>query len=45
MRYKVRTTETLEFYIEGNNEQDVIEWMKCNTIREIRSKCPDLKIK
>ena len=44
MRYKVKTIETLEFVIEGNNEEDVKEWMKCNTIAEIRSKCPDLKI-
>lgn len=36
MRYKVKTTETLEFVIEGDNADDVLDWLSGNTIREIR---------
>ena len=36
MRYKVRTTETLEFVIEGDNADEVLDWLSGNTIREIR---------
>lgn len=42
MRYRVKTVETLEFVIESNNADEVIEWLKCNTIREIRSANPNL---
>lgn len=36
MRYKVKMTETIEYVIEGNNEQEVMDWMQDNTIREVR---------
>lgn len=42
MRYRVKTVESLEFVIEGNNADEVIEWLKCNTIREIRTANPKL---
>ena len=42
MRYRVKTTESLEFIIEGKDVDEVNEWLKCNTIREIRMANPKL---
>lgn len=37
MRYKVKLTESLEFIIEGANEVKVRDWLRGNTIREVRA--------
>ena len=36
MRYKVRMSESIEFVIEGKNEDEVLEWLRTNTIKEVR---------
>ena len=36
MRYKVKMSESLEFVIEGKSEEEVLEWLRGNTIKEVR---------
>ena len=36
MRYKVKMSESIEFVIEGGSKEDVLEWLRGNTIREVR---------
>lgn len=36
MRYKVKMSESIEFVIEGKNEEEVLEWLRSNTIKEVR---------
>ena len=37
MRYRVKQIESVEFVIEGKNENEIKEWLSCNTIKEIRT--------
>lgn len=36
MRYKVKMSESIEFVIEGGSKEDVLEWLRGNTIKEVR---------
>lgn len=36
MRYKVKMSESIEFVIEGGSKEDVLDWLRGNTIREVR---------
>ena len=36
MRYKVKMSESIEFVIEGTSEEEVLEWLRCNNIKEVR---------
>ena len=36
MRYKVKMSESIEFVIEGKSEDEVLEWLRSNTIKEVR---------
>ena len=36
MRYKVKMSESIEFVIEGKSEEEVLEWLRCNSIKEVR---------
>ena len=36
MRYKVKMSESIEFVIEGKNEEEVLEWLRSNSIKEVR---------
>ena len=44
MRYKVKMSETVEFVIEGKSEEEVLEWLRCNTIKEVRIVAPELPL-
>ena len=37
MRYKVRQIEYSEFVIEGKDEEEIKEWLRSNTIKEIQT--------
>ncbi|SDH83541.1 hypothetical protein SAMN05421493_104155 [Pseudobutyrivibrio sp. 49] len=43
MRYKVTQTETVEYVLEAKNEEEVWEFMKCCTTRELRALKHDIK--
>lgn len=36
MRYKVKMSESIEFVIEGGSKEDVLDWLRGNTIKEVR---------
>lgn len=36
MRYKVKMSESIEFVIDGGSKEDVLEWLRGNTIKEVR---------
>lgn len=36
MRYRVKMSESIEFVIEGGSKEDVLDWLRGNTIREVR---------
>ena len=37
MRYKVKQIEYSEFVIEGKDEEEIREWLRSNTIKEIQT--------
>ena len=43
MRYKVTQAETIEYVIEAENEEQVYEFLRCHTTREIRALKRDVK--
>jgi len=36
MRYRVKMSESIEFVIEGGSKEDVLDWLRGNTIKEVR---------
>lgn len=36
MRYRVKMHESIEFVIEGGSKEDVLDWLRGNTIKEVR---------
>lgn len=44
MRYKIRITESVELVVEGKNEAEIVEFMECTTIREIRKVNPNIAV-
>ena len=44
MRYKIRITESVELVVEGKNEAEIVEFMECTTIREIRKVNPNITV-
>lgn len=35
--YKVRKTEYVEFFVKADNEDQLQEWLNCNSIRDTRN--------
>ena len=44
MRYKVKMSESLEFVVEGKNENEINDFMREHTIEEVRATNGDLHI-
>lgn len=44
MRYKVKVIESMELVIEGDTEEKVLDWLQANTIREIKTLNPNLRV-
>lgn len=36
MRYRVKMHESIEFVIEGGSKEEVLDWLRGNTIKEVR---------
>ena len=44
MRYKIKLTESIELVVEGKDEEEIEDFMRCTTIREIRKVNPDITV-